>query len=225
MTACICLDYKAIERFFRSCALSISMQQSIEIEWVEYKDSAVLNVAYSIFFWKEGPGHVEVNIATAAELENKIERLTNRYVQTFITKIHEAGFFAANEFAQQMYGLKQAARESINNAFTSAREINNEIINVTTTAIKKAAAIKLAAGVGVALISGTAGVLAVSGATSIGGWPSVATSPRGLLSVAGHRDNTSAMDLGFQCYSLLARAGQFSGGLRTLWERSRRYAF
>ena len=48
MAGCICIDYKAVERFFRSCALTIEMQLSIEINWVEYKDSAFINAAFDI---------------------------------------------------------------------------------------------------------------------------------------------------------------------------------
>ena len=151
MAGCICIDYKAVERFFRSCALTIEMQLSIEINWVEYKDSAFLNAVYTVYFWKEGPGSVEINIASARELEDKVEKRTDKYVQTFFKKLHEKGFAEAAQYAEAMHNLKLSSRQAINESFSNVREINAEIIGETEKAIKRAATVKLAAGVGVAL--------------------------------------------------------------------------
>ena len=95
MAGCICIDYKAFERFFRPCALTIKMQLSIEVNWVEYKDSAFLNAVNTVYFWKERPSSVEINIASARELEDKVEKRTNRSVQVFFKKLHEKGFAEA----------------------------------------------------------------------------------------------------------------------------------
>lgn len=164
--SCLIIEYAAIERFFRSCAVSIAMQQSIEIKWVEYKDSAVLNAAYTIMFWKEGPGWAEVDIKTVSQMETKIEQMTDQYVQGFFRKLHEQGFTAASQYVSNMHKIKLGAQDAINEAFRSTREINSEVNAKITVAIQRAAEVKLGAAVGVALISGTAGVLAVAGTGS-----------------------------------------------------------
>lgn len=145
----------------------IAMQRSIRISWVEYRDSAVLNVAYTILFWKEGPGWVEVNVKSVSELDAEIEQLTDQFVQSFLKKLHEDGFQEASRYASRMHALKLDAKEAIDQAFREAQEINNEVIGKTTGTIENLARIKLGAAVGVAVISGTAGVLAVAGATSV----------------------------------------------------------
>lgn len=189
-------DFKAVERFFRSCALSIETSKSMRVKWVEYKDSKVLNAIYTVFFWKGGPGHVELDIATAAELQTAINKSTDQYVQAWLGKLYTLGPSEAMNFVETIAQLKVDAQNSIRQLTSEVSQINSDIINQTETAIRDLARVKLAAGVGVALISGGAGVLMAGGATAITvGGGSIALGGNGLAFAAVGVANSSTLSI------------------------------
>ena len=118
MSHAVVYEYADIEQFFRSCALAICMQRSLEVNWVPYKDSRVLNTLYGMksVLWgavgKEavGPGAVEVTIASRQELADEIEQKTNDFVQTWLKKLHEHGPDAAHAYVDRIGDLRNFAR-------------------------------------------------------------------------------------------------------------------
>jgi hypothetical protein len=167
MKTAIAFDYDTIERYFRACAKMIAMQRSLQVKWVPYKDSAVLNAIYTVFWWKEGPGTVEADMKSVTELEGEIEKLTNNMVQAWLKKLFEHGPGAADDYVKKMGELRLSAYNDIQSIFREVRQINAEIVGDLDSSIKTFAQIKLGATVGVAVIGATAGVLVAGGATAI----------------------------------------------------------
>lgn len=169
MKTAIAYDYDTIERYFRACAKMIAMQRSLEVKWVPYKDSAVLNAIYTVFWWKEGPGTVETDMKSVAEMEDEIEKLTNNMVQIWLKKIFDHGPMAADDYVRKMGEVRQNAYSSIQSTLREVGQINREIVGDLDNSIKTFAQIKLGATVGVAVIGATAGVLIAGGATALAG--------------------------------------------------------
>lgn len=167
MKTAIAFDYDTIERYFRACAKMIAMQRSLQVKWVPYKDSAVLNAIYTVFWWKEGPGTVETDMKSVGELEDEIEKLTDNMVQIWLKKLFQHGPGAADDYVKKMGTLRQSAYSDIQSIFREVGQINAQIAGDLDSSIKTFARIKLGATVGVAVIGATAGVLVVGGATAI----------------------------------------------------------
>lgn len=162
----ICYDLPTVSRFFRSVALAVAMQKYMSLEWKDYKDSTVLNVVYSVMFWKGPPGSVEVNTGSRQQIEAETNRLHAHYLMTWVDKVHGGGPGAGNSYTTQMMNVRESARSAIESTFRDAREINAEIARDTQEAIVALARIRLAATVGVAIIGAGAGIAFVSAAAA-----------------------------------------------------------
>lgn len=164
----MCYDFWAISRFFRSVALAVATQQTTKMEWETYKDSAVLNAVYTVLFWKEPPGTVEVRTATKAELERRTDEMHMEYMHAWIRILYEQGPQGANDYVARMERVRAFARDAVQGIFRDAGAINSEIAGATNDAIRDLARIKLAAQVGVAVIGAVTGVAFVAAAAGGG---------------------------------------------------------
>jgi hypothetical protein len=169
----ICYDLPTVSRFFRSVALAVAFQRHTSTEWVTYKDSTVLNAVYTVLFWKEPPGAVEVKQSSRQSIERATDELHQQFLFAWIEKLYQGGPSAGNEYVERMARLRENAREAVNDLFRDAARINAEVANQTRDAIVALARIRLAATVGVAVIGGAAGVAfalsAAGGAAAAGG--------------------------------------------------------
>ena len=161
-------DLPTVSRFFRSVALAIATQRHTHSQWVTYKDSKVLNAVYSVMFWKEPPGTVEVKQADVKVLNAATDKLHQEFLLAWIEKVHTGGPIAGNAYVAQMASLREYARKAVQDLFREIGQINNEIAGRTGEAIEDLAKIRLAAAVGVAVIGGVAGVAFAAGGAAAG---------------------------------------------------------
>jgi hypothetical protein len=180
----MCYDLPTVSRFFRSCAVSIAIQQTTNIEWKTYRDSKVLNAVYAALFWKEPPGNAEVKTGTRDEIDRRTDTLHEQFLNAWIEKMATKGPQAAHEYVTRMGELREYARDAVQSVFREASNINRAVIGETEEAIVKLARIKLGAQVGVALIGGVAGIAFV-GAAAAGTGAGAGLSIMGLQAGAG----------------------------------------
>ncbi len=162
----ICYSLADVNRFFRSVAVAMAFQRHTKIKWVEYKDSAVLNAIYGVLFWKEGPGTVEVQQSTMAEIKRTIDQLNQEFLTIWIDRLHTQGPAVASQYVRRMEQIRDQARAATQEMYRDAGEINRQIIEGVDEGIKNLARIKLASQVGVAVI-GAAGVIVVAGGATL----------------------------------------------------------
>ena len=171
----VCYDLNAIDRFFRSVALSMALDKHSTTVWQTYRDSTVLNTIYAVLFWKEPPGTAEVRVSDRAAIERSADELHHRFLMAWTRKLIEGGPAAANQYAADMATLKETARRNLQETYAGAQEINTAVISETRDAIRSLATIRLGASVGVAVIGAAAGLAVAGAAASI--WAST-RSPR-----------------------------------------------
>ncbi len=169
----ICYDLETVSRFFRSAAFLIAVQRHTHIEWVTYRDSAVLNAIYAVMFWKEPPGNAQVKEGSREAIQRVTDEQHERFLLAWIEKLHTGGPAAGNAYVNHVAGLRDMVRQDLNNLYREVSKINNDVINQTQDAIVTLARIRLTAAVGVAVIGGVAGVAlalgAVGGTAAAGG--------------------------------------------------------
>lgn len=167
----MCYDLHAISRFFRSCALAMAVQQTTKMQWETYRDSSVLNAVYTVMFWKEPPGQVEVKTGTKTEIDRKTDQYHEEFLLIWLRKLFVEGPIAAHEYVRRMERVRGFARDAVQDIFIDAGSINDEVIGQTSEAISRLAKIKLASQVGVAVIGAVTGVgfvAAAAGGTAAG---------------------------------------------------------
>lgn len=203
----ICYDLPTISQFFRSCALAIATQQSIQFRWTTYRDRSVINAVYATMFWKEPPGTVDIQTGTVQEIESKTDELHQRYLLTWVRKLSTEGPGSAYSYASDMGRLRIVANEATQLAFREAISMNSALAGETQEAIVWLAGIKLSAQVGVAAM-GAGASLAFLGVAAAGGVAGAGTSVLGLQAGAG--------GLGF---AALGTANSVSFSLIRTWEQ------
>ncbi|MEM7188763.1 MAG: hypothetical protein AAF439_04055 [Pseudomonadota bacterium] len=135
-------------------------------EWVDYKDSTVLNIAYTIFWWKGGPGWVEVRSGDPEKVQKRTDKYVDDFVRVWFRYVNEGGHEAGENYLKKLGTLRQQAQDRINWTFQQAREINDEVLNKTNDAIRDLAKVKLAATVGVA-VGGAVGAIVLTGGAAL----------------------------------------------------------
>lgn len=152
------LDFPEVLRFFGSVALAVAVQQHTSVEWRSYNDSKVLNAMYTVFFWKEKPGSVEVE-QDWNKIRMKRDELWSKYLGVFLKKISESPR-SGLEYAEQMEKLKTSTLESTRSVFGEVARINAEIAGDIAKTVKTLAAVKAGS---VIFIAATTGGLAIVG--------------------------------------------------------------
>lgn len=138
------LDLPTTLRFLRSAAVAKAMSDTTSLKWVEYDDSTVLNVTYTLLFWKEKPGTVEVQTARREEIDRRAAQMTSEFLGTAIRRSFEGGGELAAYLAA-MDRVRQGSIENLQTMFADAGRINREVAAITANAIRDLARIKLAA--------------------------------------------------------------------------------
>jgi len=119
------------------------MSEATQLEWKSYTDSTALNIAYTILFWKEKPGWVEVSTGSREKVLQRANDLTAAFWRSFHMKLGHG----AAAIARSLRGYDQSrtlSLDSIRQRFANARAINSEVIELTRHAIHDLARIKLA---------------------------------------------------------------------------------
>lgn len=162
----ICYSLDQVSTFFRSVALAVAIQQRTRIEWVEYRESKFINAVYHVLFWQTPPGLAEVRHASRDELSALAEALYERYMQSWLEKVHTSGSLSGMEFVAAMQNLRDDARTSVRELLRDANDINRQIAGEVGEAVKDLATIKLASTVGVASI-GAVGALGLAAGSAV----------------------------------------------------------
>ena len=166
----VCYDLSAVSQFFRSVALAVAFQQHTQQEWVVQRDNKVINAIYSVMFWMEPPGVVEVRQASKTQIQATTDQLHERFLMTWVRKLHQEGPLAAKLYVTEMLNVRDHAREAFQEMMRDVNQINMMVANQLKEAIKDMAQIKLAGTVGVAVIGAVGAItLAPAGALICGG--------------------------------------------------------
>ena len=203
----VCFDLPAISRFFRSCALTIATQLTTQVQWTTYRDSKVLNAIYTVLFWKEPPGIVEINTATASELDRKTDELHQQFLTAWVRKLATEGPYAAAKYVESMGRLRESSRQAVQDLFREVGSVNEQVMGETQQAISNLAKIKLGAQLGVAAIGGVAGVAFV-------GTAAVGTAGLSILGVQAGATTTG--------FAVVGAANSITHSLIKTWEDSTR---
>lgn len=151
-------DLPSVLRFFGSVAMAHAIEAHTRLIWVDYKDSAVLNTVYKIFFWKGGPGFVEINQDWNV-IQQRRNELWSRYTLAFLEKAKTSPDAAAS-YLETMEKLRDTSLVNVRGLFAEAQKINSEIIGQTTDTIKTLAAVKCGATITLTVLSGGLAVTA-----------------------------------------------------------------
>ena len=138
------MDLPVMVRFLRSVALAKAMSDTTRLEWTSYNDSTALNIAYTVFFWKEKPGFVEVQTASHFELMRRTDSLMRQFWASALLRLqHGPAAFA--QFLGSMDRTRSICQSNVQEQFSQAGSINDEVIRLTSSSIRDLAKIKLAA--------------------------------------------------------------------------------
>lgn len=166
----ICYDLPAVSQFCRSVALAMAFQKHTQLEWVENRDSGVLNALYSVMFWKAPPGSAEVRQSSQAQIEETTDQMHEHFLLTWLNKLADKGPAVAGAYISELWKIREYARDAVQDVFRDAYSVNQMVAGELKNAITNLARIRLAGTVGVAVL-GAAGaiVLAPAGALICGG--------------------------------------------------------
>lgn len=166
----ICYDLPAVSRFCRSVALAMAFQKHTQLEWVENRDSGVLNALYSVMFWKTPPGSADLRQSSQAEIEATTDQMHEHFLLTWLNKLSDKGPAVAGAYISELLKIREHARDAVQDVFRDVYSVNQMVAGELKDAITNLARIKLAGTVGVAVL-GAAGaiVLAPAGAIICGG--------------------------------------------------------
>lgn len=139
----VILDLPNVLRLLKSAALARSMAVHTTARWVEYNDSTVINALYTVFFWKEKPGAVEVDTGKREDVQRDSARFYGDFRETFFDKL-KGGAAAAFNFLEHAEQIRRASLDQIHSTFRDAQKINQEVAAETTTFIQVASVVKLA---------------------------------------------------------------------------------
>ncbi len=153
-----CFSLEGVARFLWSVAHARAVDRHTHASWVDYKESTVLNVIYTVMWWKEGPGTVEVSQNREA-IRESTQTFFVQYFDTFIKTIPQ-GVSHVVDYLDRMDQVRASALESVQNLFGETQRINAEIIGQTNQAIRNLAAVKLGSTI---ILAGMTGGLAVTG--------------------------------------------------------------
>ncbi len=153
-----CFSLERVARFLWSVAHARALDRHTHASWVEYKESTVLNVVYTVLWWKAGPGTVEVSQNREA-IKESTQTLFVQYFDTFIKTLPQ-GVNHVADYLNRMDQVRASALESVQNLFNEAQRINAEVIGQINQAIRDLAAVKLGATI---VLAGMTGGLAVAG--------------------------------------------------------------
>lgn len=135
------LDLKALAGFFRSVALSIEIQANTRLQWKEYRESTVLNIAYALMPWKEGPGMAEINQDWRL-ISTNADRRSGEMLGVFLDKLHNGGPMAAAGYVDQMDRLRTYTRRAVQELFADASAINAQVAGQAGQAARNLALIQ-----------------------------------------------------------------------------------
>jgi hypothetical protein len=138
------LNLPNVLRLLRSAAMARSMAQHTQAKWLEYNDSTFINAVYTVFFWKEKPGSVEVDTGKREDVHRDYERFYGQYRETFFDKLinGSAGFF---NFLDQVDQTRRFSLDHVQSVIRDAQKINQDVIAETTFFIRTVSTVKLAA--------------------------------------------------------------------------------
>lgn len=146
------LDLPTTLRFLRSVAVAKAMSDTTSLKWVTYDESTVLNVAYTLLFWKEKPGTVEVQTARREEVDRRAAQMTADFVSTAVRRSFEGGARLA-AYLDSLDRVRQGSIENVQSVFSDAGKINREVAAITANAIRDLARIRLAADLTVKILA------------------------------------------------------------------------
>lgn len=159
----MCLDLRRCAFLVWSCARARALQEQTQIEWQPYRGNKALNAIYSVLFWKEGPGTVEIR-----QDQKKIDALTKKYfdhtLDVFLEKSFTLGPAALAHYADSLTSTRAYALESVRQIFREASSINSEVAGEAHRAVETLAKIRLASAL---TLTGAGCYLALAGASIV----------------------------------------------------------
>jgi hypothetical protein len=150
----------ALVGFFRSVALAVETQANTKLEWKNYDESTVLNIAYAMMPWKTKPGTAEVT-QNWSRIRQVADAKAAHFFDTFLEKLSRGGPAAAGTYAEQMQKLKLEALQGIEMVFNDARQINAQVAGEAGQAARNLATLQFTCTI---LLAATGCYVALGGA-------------------------------------------------------------
>ncbi|TBW38693.1 hypothetical protein EYW49_08315 [Siculibacillus lacustris] len=148
----VCYDLDAISKFFRSVAMAIALQRHSQMTWHTKNDSTVLNIYYSLLFWKEPPGTFEIETSSRREIQDAIDHLHQQFMFRWIDELNGHGPKAAHAYVDWARRERKFAHDAFLAMGRDTTEINRMVVAELEGGIANMAMIELAATVGIAAI-------------------------------------------------------------------------
>lgn len=136
------LDGEVLQRFFRTCARARATQRHTQLKWVEYKESAVLNAVYTVFFWKGAPGIAEIDFGVQAEIDKDTEQYTAQNERAFLARAVEGGQ-ATVKVLKNMEENRQSCIGFVQELLRDQGKINSGAIRMAQQGLNRLATIKV----------------------------------------------------------------------------------
>lgn len=148
----MCLDITYLTGFIRSVAMARATQSHTRVQWVEYKDSSVLNFIYTVMPWKGTPGWVEIDTGLQSTIKSDAARYIEQYQRTLIRKT-EDGPQATATYLLSLEQTRADCLRMVQEVFSDAGKLNTEVIKEARNGIRTLATIKLVSDVAVATVA------------------------------------------------------------------------
>jgi hypothetical protein len=187
-----------IYHFVNSVAYAQAAQNHTKLYWHTYDQNVVINAIYSVMFWKDAPGTVEVS-QNSQLIEGRRSDLMRHYWTTSLGRLQQ-GPLALITYLETLDEIKQVSIGSLRETFRDANKLNSQIGEDTQTGIEWLSAIKLSSTVFIAAASGgltlSGGAAAVSASYVSAGYSVLGTFAKDMAS-AKHAD-VMAIDISKQ---------------------------
>lgn len=138
------LDLEEMTRFLRSVAYAIEMESHTRITWKEYDEDVVINVIYSVFFWKGNPGTAVITQASREKIKASADARTEQLLRKFFA-VAASGPEKLKKFLEDQKSVRQSAMSNLDTMIREVHAINQGVIAETSAGIKRLAGIKLGA--------------------------------------------------------------------------------
>ena len=120
-----------------------AMAETTQLEWKPYDGSPVLSAVYTVFFWKEKPGWVDVKTGSREQVLRRTNELTHAFWHHFRASIPH-GPNAAMRVLRGYGQTRTISLDTMRQQFAEAQQINAEVIAMTGRALTNIARVKLA---------------------------------------------------------------------------------
>jgi hypothetical protein len=137
-------DEARITPFLHSVAYAEALERHVKLKMETYDKSTVLNIIYTVFWWKGKPVTFDVDLGDQKVLEAEAANGSEKLLEMFVTRASR-GPDSVVSFLKSQEDARRRCLETVSAVFQEVRELTNEVISETKRGIDKLAVIKASA--------------------------------------------------------------------------------